>query len=271
MSNLRFTQLKIGYLRADISSWYDLPSDHPSFGLIMDLPMFAYHLALRNRSVIVDAPSNTFPDDYSNMIVPGSVIPTLLDQLESAGIDAEKISDVIITHAHFDHYNGLTQERFGEFSPIFPNARHFLGVADWLPESFEDLEENTLRVVHELGLLTLVEEESEIGAGLTIIPAPGESAGHQILHVENSSSEAFFAGDLYHHPLEFSENALNVHWAAVEDIKKSKMNLIQRAANSNAAIYFSHIEGPFRVEMNAGELNWQSSRPNSRSEVRIQN
>ncbi|MCH7588528.1 MAG: MBL fold metallo-hydrolase [Chloroflexi bacterium] len=26
-------------------------------------------------------------------------------------MDAERISDVIITHAHFDHFNGLTQKR----------------------------------------------------------------------------------------------------------------------------------------------------------------
>ena len=251
------TQLKIGYLRSELSALYDLPTDHPSFGLSLQLPMLAYHLALQERSILVDAPVYDFPDDAANMIVPGPVLPTLLDQLESAGIEPEKISDVIITHAHFDHINGLTQKLAGEFLPNFPNARHFLGIGDWQPKTFDNLEENTLRVVHELGLLQLVEKELALGDGLTIIPAPGESPGHQMLRVVQNELEAFFVGDLYHHPIEFSEENLNVYWADVEDMQKSKKNLIHRVANSKAMVYFAHIEGPVQLEIIDGGVEWQ--------------
>ncbi|MCH7588527.1 MAG: hypothetical protein IIC78_10945 [Chloroflexi bacterium] len=109
-------------------------------------------------------------------------------------------------------------------------------------------------------MLRLVEDEREIGEGLTIIPAPGETPGHQILRVLNSGHEAFFTGDLYHHPLEFYEDERNDYWATEEDIQASKMNLIQRAANSKADVYFSLIEGPSRLKRKDGSLAWQFAR-----------
>ncbi|MCH7588529.1 MAG: hypothetical protein IIC78_10955 [Chloroflexi bacterium] len=80
MKNLKITQHNIGYLRADISAWNELPSGHSAFGLRVDLPMFAYHLNMPKRSVLVDVPATIFPEEHANMMVPGSRMPTLLEQ-----------------------------------------------------------------------------------------------------------------------------------------------------------------------------------------------
>ena len=130
------TTLNIGYLRADLSAWYGLPADHPSAGQVDALPMFCYHIALATRSVLVDAPAYEFTDEFADFAIPGRQAPPLLDQLAGANIDAADVTDVIITHAHFDHYNGLTCVVDGRYVPAFPNARHYLGAGDWQPETF---------------------------------------------------------------------------------------------------------------------------------------
>lgn len=245
----QITPLNIGYLRADLSEWYRLPSGHPYAGQVDELPILCYHIALAARSVLVDAAAYEFPEEVAKMAIPGFHAPSLLEQLTAAKIDAAEVSEVIITHAHFDHFNALTRLVDDCYLPTFPNARHYLGAGDWQPEHFGALEERTLKVVHQHGLLTLVEGPLDLGDGLTILPAPGETFGHQILHVQTGRTEAYFAGDLYHHQLEFSEAARNVSWAAPEAMLASKAALMERAANSGALVFFAHVEGPHQVEL----------------------
>jgi glyoxylase-like metal-dependent hydrolase (beta-lactamase superfamily II) len=53
------------------------------------------------------------------------------------------------------------------------------------------------------------------GDGMTILPMPGETPGHQILHLVGDTEwqNINFAGDLYHHQIEFVDEARNVGWS----------------------------------------------------------
>jgi glyoxylase-like metal-dependent hydrolase (beta-lactamase superfamily II) len=198
----KITSLNIGPVRADLSKWYTLPPGHPDAGRVDEVATLNYHIALPGRSVLVDATAYEFSPEMSDLVVPGFSGPSLLEQLDAAGIEAAGISDVIITHAHFDHYNALTHQVEGRDLLAFPNARHYLSAHDWQPETFTELEERTLALVQQQGLLTQVEGVFDLGDGLTILPAPGETPGHQILLVQKGEFEAYFIGDLYHHYLE---------------------------------------------------------------------
>ncbi len=258
MTNPKITSLNIGYLRADLSDWYNLPSDHPYAGRVDEVPMLCFHIALPNRSVLVDATAYQFsPENEAVYLIPGFSGPSLIELLGVSKVKPEEITDVIITHAHFDHYNALTYQENDRFLPAYPNARHYLGKGDWLPENFADLEKHTLVVVNEHGLLTLVEGELDLGDGLRILPSPGESPGHQILLVQTGGRESYFVGDLYHHPLEFSEPERNAYWAEIESMQASKEELIERAAISGGLVYFSHLERPHQVERIGQEVHWR--------------
>ncbi|MGF1473593.1 MAG: hypothetical protein ACFB50_17870, partial [Rubrobacteraceae bacterium] len=138
------------------------------------------------------------------------------------------------------------------------NARHYLGAADWWPEHFGDLEKRTLEVIYRRGLLQLVEGKADLGDGLTLLCAPGETPGHQILRVEAEDLVAYFTGDLYHHPLEFSETR-NVRWADQDAMRTSKEALVDGAAEDNALVYFSHIGVPYRVKRVHGRASWEAA------------
>lgn len=47
----------------------------------------------------------------------------LQTNLLAAGIDSATISNVIVSHLHFDHAGGLTYEQDGRLVPTFPHAR----------------------------------------------------------------------------------------------------------------------------------------------------
>jgi glyoxylase-like metal-dependent hydrolase (beta-lactamase superfamily II) len=241
------TPLNIGRLRGNLGDWYQLPPEHRYAGRTEAVAILCYHVAWLGRSVLVDAAAYTFSSENASMVLPGPHPPPLGEQLATAGADPGAITDVVITHAHFDHINGLTQLVEGRYVPAFPNARHYLGAGDWDPEHFEALENNTLAVVEQHGLLNLVRGPLELGEGLEIVPAPGETPGHQVLHLNASGVEAYFTGDLYHHPLEFEEPGRNVFWAEPEAMQASKAMIMQRAAASGALVYFAHIEGAWTL------------------------
>jgi glyoxylase-like metal-dependent hydrolase (beta-lactamase superfamily II) len=259
MTNPRITAINTGHLLFDLAEVYQLPPDHPRAGENAELPMNSFVIELPGRFVIVDAMGYEEAEVSDNIKIPGyQPPPPLLDQLESLGVDPEKVSDVIITHAHFDHYTSLCQKIAGNYRPTFPNAHHYLGAADWKPKLFDEFDMDRLGLIEQLGLLILVEGRLDLGDGLTIWPAPGETEGHQILQLKVDGQEYYFVGDLYHHPIEFNNLQTNVSWADMEEMSRSKQSLLAMTSQTDGLVYFTHIRGAYHVTWRGDEFVWQS-------------
>src|SRR5262249_43968367 len=144
--------------------------------------------------------------------------PDLGAQLARIGARPEAIDHVVITHSHFDHYSGIIQVSGGQDMPHFPRACHYLGRADWdrAQAALQDpasLEGRTLALVQQHGLIALVEQRHDLGDGVEIIAAPGETPGHQIVRIHSEGQTLYCLGDLYHHPVEVDHPDWMVHWA----------------------------------------------------------
>ena len=257
MTPPNITPFNIGSLRFDFSDTYRLPSDHPQAGKFSDGPIFCYHINLPDRSVLVDAPAYE-PEYLDELLIPDFIPPpSLLEQFAERDINPATITDIIITHAHFDHFNGTTRLVDGRYIPTFPNARHYLGAGDWQPDSFGELEARTLVVLHEAGLLHLVNQPTPIGDGLIILPMPGETPGHQILAFDTADRRTYITGDLYHNEIEFDYPALNVYWADEVTMPASKRAFLEQAATLNHHIYFAHIPGPYQMIQVEKDYQWE--------------
>lgn len=261
MGTVIITPLNIGSLRFDLTDIYSLPEDNPFSREIDEIPMFCYHISVPGRSILVDAVAYDFeyitePYQISGYKPP----PPLLEQLRTHGIEAEQISDVIITHAHTDHYGALSIEINGHYKLSFPQAMHYLNLADWQPENFKKLEQRTLGLVKQKGLLNLTEGVVDLGDGLKILPMPGETPGHQVLYIgdDEGGQNFYFAGDLYHHQVELIDGAVNANWVALKDMQASKAAFMKRLARDGGIVYFTHITGAFCVVPGeGGQLEWR--------------
>src|SRR5260370_17089482 len=180
-----------GDIRLKLAKTLNVPESEwqPGYSAIFAQPLTSpsqgVHIALPGASVLVD-PADfalSFPPD-SPYFQPGyQPPPGVIAQLREKGIHPGDITHLIITHAHFDHYSGVTTQRDGHSVPAFPNARCFLGRADWEnPETQQALQDpdsedsHTLGVLHRLGLLQLVEGDHQLPPAVRIIPPPGQSA-----------------------------------------------------------------------------------------------
>lgn len=126
----------------------------------------------------------------------------LLNQLKAHGVEGADISCVINTHLHFDHCGGNTMIEAGEVRPTFPNAVYVVQGME-LAEASTPHERNRAsyfeenwRVLVDEGRLRTIEGEAEVAPGVTCVPTPGHTLGHQSVKVSDKGKTIFFAADL---------------------------------------------------------------------------
>ena len=262
----KVTIINIGDANAALRDWISLPeSERPAdyaevFERQTQVPHQCVHIALNGRSILVDA---------GRMVPPGPPpfdpeATWLMAGLAAAGARAEDITDLVITHAHWDHYNATTvMADGGGFAPRFPNARVFLGRPDWEAaqssaawQDPDSLERTTFGVLHEAGLLTPVDGDLDLDHGVRVVAAPGESPGHQMLRIRTSGYTLFIVGDLYHHTIEVEHPEWAVTWAEPIAIQASRAAFVREALAANAILIAAHIPAPGRLHETGAGVAW---------------
>ncbi len=262
--------INVGDIRLKLAKTLNVPESEwqPGYTAIFDQPLIfpsqCVHIALPGASVLVD-PGDfalSFPPD-SPYFQPGyQPPPGVIAQLREKGIHPGDITHLIITHAHFDHYSGVTTQRDGHYVPAFSKPHCFLGRADWEnPETQQALQDHdsedshTLGVLHRLGLLELVEGDRELLPGVRIIAAPGESAGHQIVRIHSEGQTLYCLGDLYHHAVEVEQPAWMAEWANPDTTVASRHALAEAALAENALLVAAHMPVG-RLERTGSGARW---------------
>ncbi len=129
---------------------------------------------------------------------------TLDGSLENAGFTAGDITDVILTHLHFDHAGGAIRwnDDKTDYLPTFPNATYWTSRQQWEwatnPNNREKasfLRENILPI-KEKGTLKLIDGEAEIISGISIRLFHGHTEGQVIPFVRYNGKTIVYMADL---------------------------------------------------------------------------
>ncbi len=170
--------------------------------------------------------------------------------LAEKGYRAEDITDVVLSHLHFDHCGGCTYiDEKGELKVSFPNARHWTTKAQWQnslqPGPWEAdayLKEN-LQAVHEAGILQaleLTEEGVELFPGLRLLPAQGHTFDQLVAFAQTDQGNFCISGDVVPMCLHITQAciaAIDNHAAASVT---EKMKVLQEAFRQDCKMVFYH-------------------------------
>lgn len=122
--------------------------------------------------------------------------------LRRVGVGPEDVTDVILTHLHFDHCGGSTYRDGGDLRLTFPNARHHVQRAHWdwamhpnVRERASFLDENLAPLERE-GVLVLHDGPGEILPGVDVRLVNGHTEAQQIVLVRGGGETIAFAADL---------------------------------------------------------------------------
>jgi glyoxylase-like metal-dependent hydrolase (beta-lactamase superfamily II) len=226
------------------------------FEQILPFPSQSVHVALDDSSILVDAGDYLkFAKEGAEYVDSTYTPPAgLVEQLLTIGVKQDEVTHVIITHAHYDHYAGITAEKGGATLPTFPRARHLLGSGDWDWDEVKSAlgnplsnEAKTLGVIQRLGILDLVHGNKELTPGVQIISTPGESPGHQVLKVRSEGQTAYCVGDLFHHSVEVENPGWMASWCDAALNVRSRMMVLESAIQEDAIIIPAHMP-PGRIK-----------------------
>jgi glyoxylase-like metal-dependent hydrolase (beta-lactamase superfamily II) len=212
----------------------------------------------------LDDPGSAFDAEFSRAVgVTITRSPGFAAALNELGVAAESVDHVAITHAHGDHYAGVTVERDGELAVRFPNARHWLGRGDWEGNPGRAQPESALNrrlgAVERRGLLELVDGEQEIASGVTLLPSPGESPGHLAVRLRSGDAGLYVIGDLIHHGCEVEHPDWAPPGRDIAALRASRQRLYAEMAKSGALVVTGHERFPpwGRIVSTAGGYRWE--------------
>jgi glyoxylase-like metal-dependent hydrolase (beta-lactamase superfamily II) len=170
----------------------------------------------------------------------------LLTELDEAGLDRESITDVVLTHLHFDHAGGACLDLAEGMAPAFPAATWWLQRQHWdwahHPSERDDasFRPDDFEVLADTGRLELVDGHVEILPDLRVTPVSGHTPGMQIVEFHTTGGVLVFLADLI-------PSAAHIHlpWVAGFDLNpllsvSEKRQLLSRAVEDNYLLVFQH-------------------------------
>lgn len=175
--------------------------------------------------------------------------------LEAAGINADDITHVVLTHAHPDHIWAIRDD-FDE--PIFPQAQYLIGSTeyDWwmkpdrVNEVAPTMQSLVIGAVNSLTavepLMARVSDGHAVAPGLRMIDTPGHTQGHMSLMVESNGESLLVFGDAVMHAYVSFERPT---WfggfdADGELTVKTRRRLLDMAAADRMAVLGFHFPFP---------------------------
>ncbi len=200
------------------------------------------------RVVLIDTGiGDTFSGTkYEDIYAVDHSTATLDESLSACGVVPADVTDVILTHLHFDHAGGST--RRSDDGPVvtFPNAtyhvqrQHWDWATDPNPKEAQSFRVDTFAPVEGAGQLHLVEGETTILPHVDVSLAHGHTEAQQIVTVRDNDTTLVYVADLLpttHH--------LPPAWTMAYDVRPlrtidEKGEFLEQAADSEWKLFFEH-------------------------------
>lgn len=160
--------------------------------------------------------------------------------IEELGFHPHEITDVVLSHLHFDHCGGNTYfDDNGDIQLTFPQATHWVSRDQWknyksptLLDEDSYLAEN-IDLVEKAGLLRIIDHDEEIFEDFKLLLYNGHTPG-QIVSVFNVDKETFcYAGDVIPTAAHLSPTWISPYDLYPVDSVKEKIRLLEQAASKN--------------------------------------
>lgn len=176
---------------------------------------FFWALQSGDRTIVVDTGARSSkmpPRGRTSLIEPG-------DALRGVGIDPGEVTEVFLTHAHWDHVGNLA---------LFPKAHFWMQAREMQSITGPDMTYPKIRGSYQLdevqdliglvydGRLTFIDGDGSFAPGVDYMLMPGHSAGQAALRVQTESGPILLASDAIHYYREVMEEMV---FATFNDMK----------------------------------------------------
>lgn len=168
-------------------------------------------------------------------------------ELERHGYSPEEVTDVVLSHLHFDHCGGCAVTGpDGKLYPAFPNALYWAGKRQWdltlSPSLWEEdsFAPSVMKAINDAGLLRLVNTDTEIFSGLSVRLMQGHTEDQLVSYITTPYGTLVYCGDV----IPMSTHVMPLCIAAVDNSAEisvnEKMKLLEEAVEKDQILFFFH-------------------------------
>ena len=200
------------------------------------------------RLILVDTGiGDTFEGTkYRDIYAVDTEIATLEGQLNRHGFVPGDVTDVLLTHLHFDHCGGSTRKTEDGIALTFPNATYHVQKEHWEWATDPNAKEaasfipETFLPIQEEGRLHLVEGPGQVFPNVSVEVVHGHTEAQQIVRVSDDERDLVYVADLlptsHHFP---------PAWTMAYDVRplrtiEEKGDFLERAVNAEWNLFFEH-------------------------------
>ena len=162
-----------------------------------------------------------------------------LNSLAGYGVEPADVTDVVLTHLHFDHVGWTT--RHGEI--VFPNAAYRCDTRDW--DHFVGPDPGATRKLSPISSrLEPFTGDGPLLPGLDTLSAPGHTPGSTVVVISSGDARAQLLGDAVHCPVELIDD----EWASIGDVdpelaKRTRIALAREIEGTDVPVAAAHFPG----------------------------
>lgn len=198
------------------------------------------------RKILIDTGLGTKQDEkFFSFYYPDGQY-TLTSSLEQAGFSNDDITDVLLTHLHFDHCGGAIDQVDGNLVPAFQNATYYVSQAQWewaqhpnrrekpsfLPENIDPIEAS--------GQLQWVNHNDKLTENITLKTYDGHTRGMIAPMIKYDDHTIVYVADL----LPTSAH-IPVAWVCGFDVQPlktltEKEAFLEEAFQNGYILFFEH-------------------------------
>ncbi len=184
---------------------------------------------------------------------------TIEGSLATVGLTVSDITDVILTHLHFDHAGGATVLRGEELAPTFPQATYHVqaGNLSWgskptmrdrgsyLKRDFQPLVDQKR--------LELIDGPTELFEGVHLEVMEGHTFSQQLVRVTDGKTTVFFCADLF--PTTSHIALPYIMGYDLQPLKtlEEKQRILPRALDEGWILFFEHDPETEAATLKLGE------------------
>ena len=172
----------------------------------IDMAMRCLLIEDDNRLILIDnGLGHKYNEKFSGLYAVDHTHSTLEKSLNALGFGLDEISDVILTHLHFDHCGGSTTWNpvKEKHELVFEGATHWVQKShlQWAlnpnPREKASFFEENLQPIVESGNLRLLDGESELFPGISLRIVNGHTEAMQLPLINYKDRQLLFAADLF--------------------------------------------------------------------------
>lgn len=171
----------------------------------------------------------------------------IVEEIRKIGYEPEEVTDVILTHLHFDHCGASTMiDEKGEVVATFPNATYRVSLAQWKnyrnPSLFEkgSFFADNIEPIFNAGRLEFVLKDMQLYDGIRLELYDGHTSGQIIVLFDTEEGNYAFPADVVPTSLNMQLSWLSAYDNSVVLAMEEKKRFLDKAKKDERTLIFYH-------------------------------